>query len=56
MSSKESKGEVAVDKVTENNDKATADGKSDLKGTKRPAEVSSQFGIITLVHGIHWNM
>lgn len=40
MSSKDSKGEVAVDKVTENNEKATADGKSELKGTKRPAEVS----------------
>lgn len=40
MSSKDSKGEVAVDKVTENNGKAPADGITEIKGTKRPAEVS----------------
>lgn len=37
MSSKENNSEVAVEK--ENNDKA-ADPKSEVKGTKRPAEVS----------------
>lgn len=41
MSSKDSKGEVAVDKVTENNGKVSADGVSEIKGTKRPAEVRS---------------
>lgn len=38
MSTKEN-NEVAVEKVTEN-DKASADAKCDLKGIKRPAEVS----------------
>lgn len=38
MSTKEN-AEVAVDKVTENNEK-TADAKAEVKGTKRPAEVS----------------
>lgn len=38
MSTKEN-AEVAVDKVTENNEK-TADSKAEVKGTKRPAEVS----------------
>ncbi|XP_049940960.1 glutamic acid-rich protein-like [Schistocerca serialis cubense] len=38
MSSKENNSEVAVDKVTENNEKAGGDAKSEVKGTKRPAE------------------
>nr|CAD7201478.1 unnamed protein product [Timema douglasi] len=37
MSSKENNSEVAVDKATEN-DKAGGDAKSEVKGTKRPAE------------------
>jgi len=41
MSSKDSKGDVAVDKVTENNGKTEADVISETKGTKRPAEVSN---------------
>lgn len=39
MSTKEN-NEVAVEKVTEN-DKASADAKCDIKGIKRPAEVST---------------
>jgi len=39
MSTKEN-NEVAVEKVTEN-DKASADAKCDIKGIKRPAEVSA---------------
>lgn len=38
MSTKENNAEVAVDKV-ENNDKSV-DAKAEVKGTKRPAEVS----------------
>lgn len=38
MSSKEN-NEVAVEKVTEN-DKASGDAKCEIKGMKRPAEVS----------------
>ncbi|KAG8256127.1 hypothetical protein J6590_076011 [Homalodisca vitripennis] len=37
MSTKENNAEVAVDKVTENNEKS-ADAKAEVKGTKRPAE------------------
>lgn len=40
MSTKENNSEVAVDKVTENNDKPAGDAKAEVKGTKRPAEVS----------------
>lgn len=40
MSTKEN-NEVAVEKVTEN-DKASADAKCDIKGIKRPAEVSTR--------------
>lgn len=39
MSSKDNNLEVAVEKATENNDKAS-DAKAEVKGTKRPAEVS----------------
>ncbi|KYM76139.1 hypothetical protein ALC53_13456 [Atta colombica] len=39
MSTKEN-NEVAIEKVTEN-DKASADAKCDIKGIKRPAEVST---------------
>lgn len=39
MSTKEN-NEVVVEKVTEN-DKASADAKCDIKGIKRPAEVST---------------
>uniref|UniRef100_A0A1D1Y883 CCD97-like C-terminal domain-containing protein n=1 Tax=Anthurium amnicola TaxID=1678845 RepID=A0A1D1Y883_9ARAE len=38
MSTKENNSEVAVDKVTENNDKPSGDAKAEVKGTKRPAE------------------
>nr|CAD7444415.1 unnamed protein product [Timema bartmani] len=41
MSSKENNSEVAVDKATEN-DKAGGDAKSEVKGTKRPAESKSE--------------
>lgn len=41
MSTKEN-NEVAVEKVTEN-DKASADAKCDIKGIKRPAEVSTYY-------------
>lgn len=37
MSTKENNSEVAVEKVTEND---KADTKAEVKGTKRPAEVS----------------
>lgn len=40
MSTKENNSEVAVEKTTENNDKSANDVKSEVKGTKRPAEVS----------------
>lgn len=40
MSAKENNSEVALDKV-DANDKNSADPKCDLKGTKRPAEVST---------------
>ena len=43
MSTKENSGEVAVEKVTEN-DKPNADAKSELKGIKRAAEVSTEPG------------
>ncbi|XP_021924374.1 glutamic acid-rich protein-like [Zootermopsis nevadensis] len=42
MSSKENNAEVAVDKVTENNEKAGGDAKAEVKGTKRPAETKSE--------------
>ncbi|KAJ4447010.1 hypothetical protein ANN_08998 [Periplaneta americana] len=47
MSSKENNSEVAVDKVTENNEKAGGDAKAEVKGTKRPAEVmpSNKFSL-----------
>lgn len=41
MSTKENNSEVAVEKATENNDKVANDVKADVKGTKRPAEVST---------------
>lgn len=41
MSSKENNAEVAVDKVTENSEKGGGDVKAEVKGTKRPAEVST---------------
>lgn len=40
MSTKEN-NEVAVEKVTEN-DKASGDAKCEIKGIKRPAEVSTK--------------
>lgn len=43
MSTKENNSEVAVEKTTENNDKSANDVKCDVKGTKRPAEVSNYF-------------
>lgn len=43
MSTKENNSEVAVEKTTENNDKSSNDVKSEVKGTKRPAEVSTSF-------------
>lgn len=46
MSSKE-QNEVAVEKI--DNDKASGDAKCELKGTKRAAEVSDCFKILTLV-------
>lgn len=39
MSTKENNSEVAIDKVTETNDKPGGDAKVEVKGTKRPAEV-----------------
>jgi hypothetical protein len=46
MSSTENNAEVAVEKVKETNDKPAADAKAEIKGTKRPAEVSfKQFSI-----------
>lgn len=45
MSTKENNSDVAVDKVTENNEKAGGDAKAEVKGTKRPAEV----GFVVLV-------
>jgi len=47
MSSKENNAEVAVDKVTENSEKGGGDVKAEVKGTKRPAEVSTNKSIIT---------
>ena len=41
MSTKENSGEVAVEKVTEN-DKPSVDAKCELKGIKRAAEVSTK--------------
>lgn len=52
MSSKENNAEVAVDKVTENNEKAGGDAKAEVKGTKRPAEVSTNKSIITNTRGL----
>lgn len=40
MSSKENNSDVAVEKATEIKDKANSDGKAEVKGTKRAAEVS----------------
>lgn len=37
MSTKEAKNDVAVEKIVENDD---VDPKADIKGTKRPADVS----------------
>lgn len=45
MSTKEN-NEVVVEKVTEN-DKASADAKCDIKGIKRPAEVSTSIYLPT---------
>lgn len=39
MSTKENKSEVAVDKIE--NDKTPSDAKAEVKGNKRPAEVSN---------------
>lgn len=52
MSSKENNSEVAVDKVTENSEKAGGDVKAEVKGTKRPAEVSTNKSIITNTRGL----
>lgn len=52
MSSKENNAEVAVDKVTENSEKAGGDAKAEVKGTKRPAEVSTNKSIITYTRGL----
>ena len=49
MSTKENNSEVAVDKVTENNEKAGGDAKAEVKGTKRPAEVSANNILVILV-------
>lgn len=46
MSSKE-QNEVAVEKI--DNDKASADAKCELKGTKRAAEVSDTYEVIIIV-------
>jgi len=51
MSSKENNAEVAVDKVTENSEKGGGDVKAEVKGTKRPAEVSTNKSIITNTRG-----
>ena len=40
MSAKENNSEVALDKV-DANEKSNSDAKSDVKGSKRPAEVST---------------
>ena len=50
MSTKENNSEVAVEKATENNDKAAGDAKADIKGTKRPAEVSMRVAAFSLVY------
>lgn len=52
MSSKENNAEVAVDKVTENSEKGGGDVKAEVKGTKRPAEVSTNKSIITNTRGL----
>lgn len=52
MSSKENNSEVAVDKVTENSEKAGGDVKAEVKGTKRPAEVSTNKSIISNTRGL----
>lgn len=52
MSSKENNAEVAVDKVTENSEKGGGDVKAEVKGTKRPAEVSTNKSIVTNTRGL----
>lgn len=40
MSTTENNVDVAVEKVKENNEKVLSDAKAEIKGTKRPAEVT----------------
>lgn len=49
MSTKENSGDVAVEKVTEN-DKPNADAKCEIKGIKRAAEVSKHHTLPTINH------
>lgn len=40
MSTTENNADIAVEKVKESNEKVVSDAKAEIKGTKRPAEVT----------------